>query len=977
MKCFHCGYDRIQPNFNYCPSCKQPLNKKSDTVKMSQEFQPSQDPQEKTWINRVFSGWTYEKAISDPFAYAVWALKNPNDNLKFLEKWEKQGHKLDMLRHAIMEARRARQENPTVDRVDEEANIINANRQRVRQSSNVDFVEQVGNPYTSNVAAVVCNKAVWKLQPGELARHIAPDEWVYVSEHLEGVVIEEGTSAIVYVDGEEVAQMGSGMYVFDDKHATAAAEEAVLRERESGGGIFSRIRDGLYRLFTGRNRSDSARERESRQRRVQQIVGRMKRNTIIDVYLKSDRVFPAVFGQSHLSDSPTGYQPYDIQSRYLDIKVGVSMQMQIGDFKEFITNYMMARKSVTVSDVVKSVDGAVYSILRYQLRDVEITERGLDEYTYTSIKEHLKRNLPNLLHGVVVVEVLDIATTNEQLARFRQVEEQLYCSEREYDFLIRTNEFRNRLASEENDQKIREARSEQELRRCLDEVNRDGLLQNDEMEQFVSLLMNQKTIREATNSADLDRAMLEIERNRLITNEEFDIFTEDMQNKRFERNQVSEQLRARSLMATALSKLAIDRTLNIANIQNTETISEAEFEAFKKSKGREAEGWDLDAMVYGRQYVFERQRLLDEQERKRTENAFEIEEQQHKNKLGSVEIEGLRQHEEYVDERVLSAHKLGMTIDDDLYAREQGKKEDSYQYGRREKEDNYQYDHRKKEDDYQYDHREKEDDYQYDYRRKEDDLKMGEGWSRIKQQEMEAAFNRAERMGQMAMQNMQVMQEVELEKQRIEAEVAKAGIEAEKVMSADQLMSKNIATMDAEAQAKFAESFSHLNEVNLLKASAEERDKLYKEMLELAKKHGEESNDIHSENAKQQVELMKEMMKTMSSFNENSQQRQQNIMDSMLGTIQSVAGSKMQDQKELKEEYREQMKHEQSRTDENQRQSLNYTTRVKVAENMPFNTVAGTSVNVNVGKTYVCPRCGERIELEDASCCPGCGKDLK
>ena len=254
---------------------------------------------------------------------------------------------------------------------------------------------------------------------------------------------------------------------------------------------------------------------------------------------------------------------------------------------------------------------------------------------------------------------------------------------------------------------------------------------------------------------------------------------------------------------------------------------------------------------------------------------------------------------------------------------------------------------------------------------------MGEGWSRIKQQEMEAAFNRAERMGQMAMQNMRVMQEVELEKQRIEAEVAKAGIEAEKVMSADQLMSKNIATMDAEAQAKFAESFSHLNEVNLLKASAEERDKLYKEMLELAKKHGEESNDIHSENAKQQVELMKEMMKTMSSFNENSQQRQQNMMDSMLGTIQSVAGSKMQDQKELKEEYREQMRHEQSRTDENQRQSLNYTTRVKVAENMPFNTVAGTSVNVNVGKTYVCPRCGERIDLEDASCCPLCGNDLK
>ena len=158
---------------------------------------------------------------------------------------------------------------------------------------------------------------------------------------------------------------------------------------------------------------------------------------------------------------------------------------------------------------------------------------------------------------VIVVDILDIATTNEQLARFRQVEEKLYCSEREYDFLQRTNEFRNRIASEENDQKIREARSEQEIRVRLDEVNKDNLLHTDEMEQFVSLLMNQKVIREASNKADLDKAMLEIQRNRLISQEEFDIFENDLKNRYFDREQVSEQLRARSLMATALQSLVL------------------------------------------------------------------------------------------------------------------------------------------------------------------------------------------------------------------------------------------------------------------------------------------------------------------------------------------------------------------------------------------------------------------------------------
>ena len=398
-------------------------------------------------------------------------------------------------------------------------------------------------------------------------------------------MIEEGTSAIIYVDGEEVAHMGSGMYVFDDKHTQAAEIEAQHRENEHKG-FLSRLRDNLYRFFTGHKREDSTSERNARRRRVQDIMARLKKDTIIDVYLKSDRIFPAIFGQQHLADSADGYQPYEMQSRYLDVKVGVSMQMQIGDFKEFITNFMGGYKTVRISDVVKSLDSAVYSILKFRLRDVEISERGLDEYTFNVIKSHLMTNLPNLLHGVNIVDILDIATTNDQLARFRQVEEQLYCTEREYSFLQRTNEFRNRIAAEENDQKIREASSEQELRNRLDELNKDKLLHEDEMEQFVSLLMNQKAIREATNHADLDRAMTEIQRNRLITREEFDAFQEDFNNRRFERSQVSEQLRAKSLMATALAKLEVDKILNIANIQNAEAISEVEFEAFKKGKPR-------------------------------------------------------------------------------------------------------------------------------------------------------------------------------------------------------------------------------------------------------------------------------------------------------------------------------------------------------------------------------------------------------
>ena len=946
MKCPYCGYDKIQPNFNFCPSCKKPLNEKAKTMKTPHVSQQNPNSQEKGFINRAFSRWTYERAIADPYSYAIWAYKNPNDNRYFLNKWMNEGNDITIIRNAIAEANRARQENPTVDSEDVASSIIDANQQGSHQTANATFVEAVNAAPTTDAAAIVRNKAIWKLQQGELARHIAPDEWQYVAEHLSGIVIEEGTSAIIYVDGQEVAQMGSGMYVFDDKHAQAAEIEARNREDEHKG-FLSRLRDNLYRFFTGHKREESTSERNARRRRVQDIMARLKKDTIIDVYLKSDRIFPAIFGQQHLADSPDGYQPYEMQSRYLDVRVGVSMQMQIGDFKEFITNFMAGYKTVRISDVVKSLDGAVYSILKFRLREVEISERGLDEYTFNAIKSHLMTNLPNLLHGVNIVDILDIATTNGQLARFRQVEEQLYCTEREYSFLQRTNEFRNRIAAEENDQKIREASSEQELRNRLDELNKDKLLHEDEMEQFVSLLMNQKAIREATNHADLDRAMTEIQRNRLITREEFDAFQEDFSNRRFERNQVSEQLRAKSLMATALAKLEVDKILNIANIQNTEAISEAEFEAFKKGKGREAEGWDLETAIYGRQYVYENQKLLAEQDLKRKQNAFDIEEAKHQSQLNAIGRDETRQDVALEHEQILAGHKVASTIRDDEHA---------------------------------FSNKVKEDDLGHEIRKTEAEIKA-------QQQQADIHLSQTERLSKIAMQNMQAMQEAELnilkEKHAheekvttIEADVTKTQIEAEKTMAADQLMAKNIGAMDAAAQAKFAESFSHLNEAELIKQNAQQQKELYEKMIKMAEANNIDVKDIYTANAEQQTAMMSAMLSAFKEMNISATSGQQNVVNSMLGVMQNFANTRINDAKDIKEEYRGQMHHEQERVDKNTEQSLNYTTRVKMSENMPHYAAGGTSVNVNVGNKRNCPNCGQLLD-DTMNICPICGTEVK
>ena len=921
MKCPNpeCGYDKIQPNFVYCPKCHYPLKAQNDSKQVAKHSEG--DFQEKGFINRAFSRWTFERANADPYAYAIWAYRNPNDNKVFLQKWHKEGHDLSAIQKAIAEANRARHENPTTDRTEVDANVIDSTRQTSRRESNNSFVQAVNADYTTDAAALVRNKAIWKLQPGELARHIAPDEWCYVSEHLEGLIIEEGTSAIIYVDGQEVAQMGSGIYVFDDKHKTAAEIEAERRKHESQS-FFSRLADGVYRFFTGHKKEENTQQREERRRRVQQIIGRLKKDTIIDVYLKSDRVFPAVFGNLYHSDSPDGYKPFVIQSRHLDIQVGVSMQLRIGDFKEFITNYLAGRKSVTIDDVVKSADFAVFSVLRFQLRDIEVTERGLDEVTVNAISAHLKKNLPNVLHGIVVIDVLDIATSNEQLARFRQVEGQLYCSEQEYDFLLRTNEFRNRIAAEENDQKIREARSEQDLRVRLDEINKDKLIHDDEMEQFVSLLMNQKVIREATNQADLDKAMLEIQRNRLISQEEFDIFSNDMENRRFDREQVSEQLRVRSLLATALSKMEASKTLRLHEIEDEDEISDAEWAAYRKKRKQDAEDWDLEAAIYGRKYVLDRQKMIDAVENRRIQN-----------ELDAATRDNIREDQKLADEL----------------------KEAEYQRKRRELEDKLR--------DIQ-----QAIEIEQNTKDRETDRKLRtlERLSRIEIEEERAKVER-----ELQMLKEQHEHDLAMEKTKAGKEIEI--IKVKSTMSADQLVATNVTEMAPAAQIAFAESFSHLTEAELAKKNAEEREKLYQQMLQMAQANNINIQNIQSANSNQQMQMMMQMLAILGQISGAQNSGQQNTLASLIGAMQSFATTRFNDAKDMKDEYKGQMQHEESRADEAQKQALNSTTRVKVSENAP-NAAGGTSVNVHV-HSRTCPGCGQTLD-DDMPFCPYCGQEL-
>lgn len=81
------------------------------------------------------------------------------------------------------------------------------------------------------------------------------------------------------------------------------------------------------------------------------------------------------------------------------------------------------------------------------------------------------------------------------------------------DFLCRSNDLKNRLNAQVDEQTIYDARRETDRDRALMEINRDGLLTEAEMDKFKLQLQLEKAIREARSEEELQRVADEIEAN--------------------------------------------------------------------------------------------------------------------------------------------------------------------------------------------------------------------------------------------------------------------------------------------------------------------------------------------------------------------------------------------------------------------------------------------------------------------------------
>ena len=752
---------------------------------------------------------------------------------------------------------------------------------------------------------VVSRKTVWSIAPGQLARRISEKELADCSA-VNGVVIQDGVTAAIFVDGQLANVMDGGLYQFNPEKVIERSKTIVNLEKESEQQVTKqsfgkRVSSFFTGLMGAKKHAESPEKTEKRIESWKEIERESVRRTVVSIYLISNRLFQMAFGFEKTDDGTCTFKPYRLKAGIMDVEIGVNMQLRISDFNAFRLNYLNDQRQVTVTDLQEMTSPWVQQILTQTLENMQMAATRLTPEQQDQIRQQLKQELEHRLNGIEVVQVMDVTTESDDFEQLRQQEYDLWVSEQEADFYVRKNEFLNRYTgyqqeqeltkqSMTHDQELNLEREKLSFLSDMNKLNQDKLLSDDEMARFVELHEMEVRLRQALQNADEQTRMQDVEKilndvktKKLMSDDELAAVEETIRDKRFERQQMSDVLQHAALTKASIEKMRAEAGLYAEKSQIDMQKEQADFDALKQRSGFDIEKAEIEAALYGKRYVLEKQKAIDKLEmegieldvdleirRKRDDYDFENRKREAqfdfdtrkqedqfdfdtRKRDTEFEFEIDVKRQEWEDERQFKLDERQFHLDDHQTEMEKRREE------QRQQRMSFDFDVEKQRKTFNFDLDQKSKDADI-----ERTMKLGSHEQDLADRESRRRMEELEQKGNIAMRNMQAMMEAkraakqdelqhEQTMQQAKFEAEERRMQTQKEMTAEQIMAAQIREMDAGAQAKFAESFSAKNSAERERQVADEKAQMYERMMQ-------QMQTGNQQNAQMQQQMMQQMM---------------------------------------------------------------------------------------------------------------------
>ena len=522
----------------------------------------------------------------------------------------------------------------------------------------------------ANDFSIVKGRAIWNVQKGEIA-HLIKETELINTDGLKGVIVQEGCTAIVFMNGIITSIMQAGIYSFPTKEPTPAIRPVVPSEPKAGDRTNdftgfangeSAIGRGIRNFLFGKKKDEKPEQHEKRVERTKEKINKLPDLKTCRIYIVSNRLFNLFFDLQVDEEGNYDFAPFVIATKTVDAKIALSLQMQVTNMNEFVGNYLTDQQSVSTVLFQQQLRTCIKSTLTQLLRNLDYQQDGLPEPIINNLKNRIKSACNEQLYGIEVTKVLDITDESEDFNRFRSAEHDLFVNEKELDYLTRSNEFRNRIEQEKNKQEANQAANAESLRQTLQSINKDKLLSEDEMEQFVMMMDSQKRLREAKTKQEEYEALSDMKKSRLVKEEDIAALENVLAQNKVSRDSIVDLMRAQAEQDLALNKQI------------------AEFKLSDNKKDHDI--------------------------------ANELKDALHKGKLASTQLDTKRIIDAYQDERRKKE-------DDYTFAQQQRK--DDYQFLQEQKLEDSSFNRQKRQNDWEFSNQQRQSDWEFNNQQRQQD----------------------------------------------------------------------------------------------------------------------------------------------------------------------------------------------------------------------------------------------------------------
>lgn len=347
-------------------------------------------------------------------------------------------------------------------------------------------------PQSKQLEAVGNNGYIrWTMQPGQVAVKISEDE-VAACGNVRGIVIQEGTKALVFLNGKIAAEVEAGSYAIEGHEPTSQTRT---------GGLVGFLKTSCTRAW-------------------QAIVGAPVKPSVAIVLVRSTE-FPLLFAFQ-------GANTAGIRS-----DVALHILCKVTNINSFYQNMLLDRSFVSFEALQKDLQLVVQNEVNQAVQSLSPDHVGNNPALVGTLQNQLASAVQSVYPFIAISRVIQVTAENQAIAHIRKMSEELYVSEQELAHLQKRNDFLNRLQATKNAQELAEIRAkngqevdkgqiEADFKAKKLEIYKQMALTQDEQDKFDLMLSAEKQLREAKTQEQIDAAMHEYEKSGMLRDQEID-----------------------------------------------------------------------------------------------------------------------------------------------------------------------------------------------------------------------------------------------------------------------------------------------------------------------------------------------------------------------------------------------------------------------------------------------------------------------